>query len=154
MRLWLAAGHEHLRQVCNVQVKLCDLASGAFTHSLVGHKEAVWALHWSLTSEWHLFTSAADGQVRRSQVLGCSPGWFPATRLVALDVCIMVQCPPAEGLSHMPYIRLTKPSGWCRSDCGIFAPRAVYMCLISMTPMQQATADETGKLFVLSAHLL
>ena len=66
LRLWLAAGHEHLRQVCNVQVKLCDLASGAFTHSLVGHREAIWALHWSLTSEWHLFTSAADGQVRRT----------------------------------------------------------------------------------------
>ncbi|CAK0762328.1 hypothetical protein CVIRNUC_002946 [Coccomyxa viridis] len=46
------------------QVKLCDLASGAFTHSLVGHRDAIWALHWSLTSEWHLFTSAADGQVR------------------------------------------------------------------------------------------
>ena len=46
-----------------VQVKLCDLASGAFTHSLVGHRDAIWALHWSLTSEWHLFTSAADGQV-------------------------------------------------------------------------------------------
>lgn len=47
-----------------MQVKLCDLVSGGFTHSLVGHREAVWALHWSLTSEWHLFTSAADGQVR------------------------------------------------------------------------------------------
>ena len=49
-----------------LQVKLCDLASGAFTHSLVGHREAVWALHWSPTSEWHLFTSAADGQVHTS----------------------------------------------------------------------------------------
>lgn len=45
------------------QVKLCDPASGAFTHSLVGHREAVWALHWSLSSEWHLMTGACDGQV-------------------------------------------------------------------------------------------
>ncbi|EIE20903.1 WD40 repeat-like protein [Coccomyxa subellipsoidea C-169] len=46
------------------QVKLCDPASGAFTHSLVGHREAVWALHWSLSSEWHLITGSCDGQVR------------------------------------------------------------------------------------------
>ncbi|CAL8467874.1 g7412 [Coccomyxa elongata] len=46
------------------QVKLCDPASGAFTHSLVGHREAVWALHWSVSSEWHLMTGACDGQVR------------------------------------------------------------------------------------------
>ncbi|KAK9909422.1 hypothetical protein WJX75_002005 [Coccomyxa subellipsoidea] len=46
------------------QVKLCDPTSGAFTHSLVGHREAVWALHWSLSSEWHLITGSCDGQVR------------------------------------------------------------------------------------------
>lgn len=46
-----------------MQVKLCDPASGAFTHSLVGHQEAVWALHWSVSTEWHLVTGACDGQV-------------------------------------------------------------------------------------------
>lgn len=53
--------------VCfHVQVKLCDAASGGFTHSLVGHREPVWAAAWSPTSEWHLVTGACDGQVCRA----------------------------------------------------------------------------------------
>ena len=45
------------------QVKLCDAASGGFTHTLVGHREGVWAACWSPTSEWHLITGGCDGQV-------------------------------------------------------------------------------------------
>lgn len=44
-------------------VKLCDPATGGFTHSLVGHREPVWAVHWSLESEYHLVTGGCDGQV-------------------------------------------------------------------------------------------
>jgi hypothetical protein len=62
------------------QVKLCDPASGAFTHSLVGHREAVWALHWSRASEWHLFTGACDGQV---PPLTQHPSPAPAARQLA-----------------------------------------------------------------------
>ena len=49
------------------QIKLCDPASGSFTHVLGGHagshREDVWSLHWSLQSEWHLVTGGCDGQV-------------------------------------------------------------------------------------------
>ncbi|KAK9835172.1 hypothetical protein WJX81_003251 [Elliptochloris bilobata] len=45
-------------------VRLCDPASGGFTHVLTGHRGAVWAAAWSRTSEWHLATGASDGQVR------------------------------------------------------------------------------------------
>lgn len=45
-------------------VKLCDPATGGFTHSLVGHREPVWAVSWSLESEYHLVTGGCDGQVR------------------------------------------------------------------------------------------
>ena len=45
-------------------VRLCDPASGGFTHVLAGHRAAVWAIGWSRTSEWHLVTGAANGQVR------------------------------------------------------------------------------------------
>ena len=49
--------------MCGLQVKLCDAASGGFTHTLVGHREGVWAACWSPTSEWHLITGGCDGQV-------------------------------------------------------------------------------------------
>ncbi len=51
-------------------VRLCDPASGGFTHVLAGHRGAVWALAWSRTSEWHLATGAADGQVGPRPGLG------------------------------------------------------------------------------------
>ena len=44
-------------------VKLCDPATGGFTHSLVGHREPVWAVSWSLSCEYHLVTGGCDGQV-------------------------------------------------------------------------------------------
>lgn len=44
-------------------VKLCDPATGGFTHSLVGHREPVWAVSWSLGCEYHLVTGGCDGQV-------------------------------------------------------------------------------------------
>jgi WD40 repeat protein len=44
-------------------IKLCDPATGGFTHSLVGHREPVWAVSWSLDSEYHLVTGGCDGQV-------------------------------------------------------------------------------------------
>ena len=59
-----------------VQVKLCDAASGGFTHTLVGHREAVWAAAWSPISEWHLVTGACDGQVCRHAHC-CSQGQDP-----------------------------------------------------------------------------
>ncbi|KAK9822022.1 hypothetical protein WJX74_001472 [Apatococcus lobatus] len=53
------------------QIKLCDPASGSFTHVLGGHagshgshREDVWSLHWCLQNEWHLVTGGCDGQVR------------------------------------------------------------------------------------------
>ena len=49
-------------------VKLCDPATGGFTHSLVGHREPVWAGHWSLESEYHLVTGGCDGQVQQSAI--------------------------------------------------------------------------------------
>lgn len=45
-------------------VKLCDPATGGFTHSLVGHREPVWAASWSLTDQHHLLTGSCDGQVK------------------------------------------------------------------------------------------
>jgi DNA excision repair protein ERCC-8 len=47
----------------HVQVKLCDARSGAFTHNLTGHRDAVWAAAWSPSSQWHLATGGCDGQV-------------------------------------------------------------------------------------------
>ncbi len=56
------------------QIKLCDPASGSFTHVLGGHdgshREDVWTLHWSLQNEWHLLTGGCDGQVCKAPALG------------------------------------------------------------------------------------
>ncbi len=54
----LCAGHAVL---CCAQVMLCDVTSGGFTHTLTGHTAPVWAVHWSLQTEWHLVTGGWVG---------------------------------------------------------------------------------------------
>ncbi|XP_065635034.1 WD repeat-containing protein ATCSA-1-like [Quercus suber] len=46
----IAAGTE------DVQVRLCDIASGAFSHTLSGHRDGVMTVEWSTSSEWVLVT--------------------------------------------------------------------------------------------------
>ena len=46
------------------QVRLCDPNSGNVTHTLTGHREAVWATRWMRGSEWVLATGGNDGDVR------------------------------------------------------------------------------------------
>eukprot|EP00271_Cylindrocystis_brebissonii_P016955 TRINITY_DN4208_c0_g1_i1.p1 TRINITY_DN4208_c0_g1~~TRINITY_DN4208_c0_g1_i1.p1 ORF type:complete len:473 (-),score=64.84 TRINITY_DN4208_c0_g1_i1:396-1814(-) len=48
----------------DARVRLCDIASGAFSHTLAGHRDAVWAVQWSVSSEWELATGGCDGAVR------------------------------------------------------------------------------------------
>ncbi|KAM7514417.1 hypothetical protein LguiA_004000 [Lonicera macranthoides] len=54
----IAAGTE------DVQVRLCDIASGAFSHTLSGHRDGVMAVEWSTSSEWVLVTGGCDGAIR------------------------------------------------------------------------------------------
>ncbi|KAF8406201.1 hypothetical protein HHK36_008286 [Tetracentron sinense] len=54
----IAAGTE------DVQVRLCDIASGAFTHTLSGHRDGVMTVEWSNSSEWVLVTGGCDGAIR------------------------------------------------------------------------------------------
>eukprot|EP00268_Persea_americana_P059679 TRINITY_DN7356_c0_g1_i9.p1 TRINITY_DN7356_c0_g1~~TRINITY_DN7356_c0_g1_i9.p1 ORF type:complete len:457 (+),score=73.28 TRINITY_DN7356_c0_g1_i9:134-1504(+) len=54
----IAAGTE------DVQVRLCDIASGAFTHTLSGHRDGIMAVEWSTSSEWVLITGGCDGAIR------------------------------------------------------------------------------------------
>lgn len=48
----------------DVQVRLCDIASGAFTHTLSGHRDGIMALEWSNSSEWVLISGGCDGAIR------------------------------------------------------------------------------------------
>lgn len=48
----------------DVQVRLCDIASGAFTHTLSGHRDGVMTVEWSNSSEWILVTGGCDGAIR------------------------------------------------------------------------------------------
>ncbi|KAL6521846.1 hypothetical protein OROMI_031723 [Orobanche minor] len=54
----IAAGTE------DVQVRLCDIASGAFAHTLSGHRDGVMSVEWSTSSEWVLVTGGCDGAIR------------------------------------------------------------------------------------------
>ncbi|KAM7266480.1 hypothetical protein ACFE04_004377 [Oxalis oulophora] len=54
----IAAGTE------DVQVRLCDVASGAFAHTLSGHRDGVMSVEWSKSSEWVLMTGGCDGAIR------------------------------------------------------------------------------------------
>lgn len=45
------------------EVRLGDVRSGAFSHALTGHSEAVWACAWSPRSEYMLATGSADQTV-------------------------------------------------------------------------------------------
>ncbi|KAJ9567613.1 hypothetical protein OSB04_003579 [Centaurea solstitialis] len=48
----------------DVQVRLCDMASGAFSHTLSGHRDGIMAVEWSTSSEWVLMTGGCDGAIR------------------------------------------------------------------------------------------
>ncbi|KAG2593085.1 hypothetical protein PVAP13_5NG108400 [Panicum virgatum] len=48
----------------DVQVRLCDIASGAFTHTLSGHRDGIMSLEWSASSEWVLMSGGCDGAIR------------------------------------------------------------------------------------------
>ncbi|KAK9270016.1 hypothetical protein L1049_025589 [Liquidambar formosana] len=48
----------------DVQVRLCDIASGAFAHTLSGHRDGVMTVEWSTSSEWVLMTGGCDGAIR------------------------------------------------------------------------------------------
>uniref|UniRef100_A0A1J3H926 DNA excision repair protein ERCC-8 n=1 Tax=Noccaea caerulescens TaxID=107243 RepID=A0A1J3H926_NOCCA len=48
----------------DVQVRLCDIASGAFSHTLSGHRDGVMSVEWSTSSEWVLYTGGCDGAIR------------------------------------------------------------------------------------------
>ncbi|XP_042405936.1 WD repeat-containing protein ATCSA-1 isoform X1 [Zingiber officinale] len=48
----------------DVQVRLCDIASGAFTHTLSGHRGGIMNVEWSTSSEWILMTGGCDGAIR------------------------------------------------------------------------------------------
>ncbi|KAK4779370.1 hypothetical protein SAY86_006898 [Trapa natans] len=54
----IAAGTE------DVQVRLCDIASGAFAHTLSGHHDGVMTAQWSASNEWVLITGGCDGAIR------------------------------------------------------------------------------------------
>ncbi|TMW86953.1 hypothetical protein EJD97_020664 [Solanum chilense] len=54
----IAAGTE------DVQVRLCDISSGAFAHTLSGHRDGVMSVEWSASSEWVLITGGCDGAIR------------------------------------------------------------------------------------------
>ncbi|GAB4816816.1 hypothetical protein N2152v2_003862 [Parachlorella kessleri] len=55
------------------QVMLCDVTSGGFTHTLSGHRAAVWAVHWSLQTEWQVMTGGCDGQLRLWDIRRAGP---------------------------------------------------------------------------------
>jgi DNA excision repair protein ERCC-8 len=44
----------------STQVRLCDVRSGAFSHTLIGHKEEVTAVRWSPIHEYSLATGSKD----------------------------------------------------------------------------------------------
>ncbi|XP_044474472.1 WD repeat-containing protein ATCSA-1-like [Mangifera indica] len=48
----------------DVQVRLCDIASGAFSHTLSGHRDGIMTVEWSTSSEWVLVTGGCDGAIR------------------------------------------------------------------------------------------
>ncbi|KAL9255900.1 WD repeat-containing protein, partial [Drosera capensis] len=44
----------------DVQARLCDIAAGAFAHTLSGHRDGIMAVEWSKSSEWVLITGGCD----------------------------------------------------------------------------------------------
>jgi len=65
------------------RVRLWDPLSGAITHTLAGHRDAVWATAWSKGSEYVLITGGGEGSIRVWDVR-------TAGALASLDACKMV----------------------------------------------------------------
>ncbi|KFK44662.1 hypothetical protein AALP_AA1G287500 [Arabis alpina] len=61
----LATSHTLIAAVTeDVQVRLCDIVSGAAAHTLSGHRDGVMSVEWSTSSEWVLYTGGCDGAIR------------------------------------------------------------------------------------------
>lgn len=45
-------------------IRLCDVVSGGFSHTLMGHTGHVWSLQWSPRADFELASGSADGTVR------------------------------------------------------------------------------------------
>ena len=84
------------RLVAALQVLLCDIVSGGFTHTLSGHRAAVWAVHWSPANEWQLVTGAAPWTISGlpgSPCAVCGMVWLLLNHL-NLMLCVLLL--PAE----------------------------------------------------------
>ena len=67
-----AAGHDGF-------VRLCDISSGGFTHTLTGHRGPIWAVTWSLSAPYVLLSGGVDGQVQ--PVCYALPGLFAGLKV-------------------------------------------------------------------------
>ncbi|KAL3505054.1 hypothetical protein ACH5RR_034895 [Cinchona calisaya] len=101
----IAAGTE------DVQVRLCDIASGAFAHTLSGHRDGVMSVEWSTSSEWVLITGGCDGAIRFWDIrrAGCF-------RVLDQSYSQLGRRPPLQTRSTANKVAITKSSSTAQSS--------------------------------------
>ncbi|KAI4321088.1 hypothetical protein MLD38_034509 [Melastoma candidum] len=109
----------------DVQVRLCDVASGAFSHTLSGHRvkmylfgyfdsffiewfvveDGVMTVQWSTSSEWVLLTGGCDGAIRFWDIrrAGCF-------RVLDQSHSQLGRRPPSLELSAVPKVSISRSS--------------------------------------------
>ncbi|EFJ43451.1 hypothetical protein VOLCADRAFT_65806, partial [Volvox carteri f. nagariensis] len=61
----VATSHTLIASGCeDAHVRLCDLTSGAVTHVFSGHRDSVWCVAWSTSSEYEVLSGDGAGQIR------------------------------------------------------------------------------------------
>lgn len=136
-------------------VRLCDLATSAAVHSLLGHTDEVWTLAWSLTNEFELSTGSRNGEIRmwdirRSGATACllclnheGEASVPGRARVHTNI---------KRLPSMTLAAASKPASRKRQRLDAAATRASSSSSTSRSSCAAAVRDSALPLVPLSSH--
>ncbi|KAG2201541.1 hypothetical protein INT47_007418 [Mucor saturninus] len=79
------------------RIRLCDLNSGAFTHSLMGHSGSVLTCTWSFNQEYILYSGGDDGTVRIWDIRRASSCLMSLDQDNAIDIDPLADTNKAHG---------------------------------------------------------
>uniref|UniRef100_A0A0D3EWH3 Uncharacterized protein n=1 Tax=Oryza barthii TaxID=65489 RepID=A0A0D3EWH3_9ORYZ len=125
----------------DVQVHLCDIASGAFTHTLSGHRDGIMSLEWSTSSEWILMSGGCDGAIRFWDIRRAG--------------CFLVLDQSRSQLGRQPpFLEGTSDKIWCYGSFELFTTFIFFKDLLCTAedrqdkPLQLAVTEDPSLVFI------
>ncbi|CCI43704.1 hypothetical protein ABG067_006006 [Albugo candida] len=122
----------------NGQIRLCDVATGASTHTLLGHKDSVWTLAWSPVNEYELATACSRGEIR-----------FWDIRRSGMTACLY--CTSQDGEAVVP----SRAAVWEAQSSSLQTaePRRTKMTKMSISSLSRQYRDIQRAKSTINVHL-